>query len=321
MSVSPRSEVLHQHPDWLLLDPQGKERKISYFHTSYLCPAVPAVVRWHQRLAEKIIRDWGFDGLKIDGQFLNAVPPCTNPAHHHSRPEDSVEAVPQFFRGVAEAVRSVKPSALIELCPCGTAYSFYSMPYYNMSVASDPASSWQVRSKGKTLKALMGDSLPYFGDHVELSDGGMDFASTVGVGGVIGTQFRWPPDDLTSPPDDSDTDIAKLALTPEKQKIWAEWVRIYREKMLPEGQYLGDLYDIGFDKPETHCIRKGQAMYYAFYAPSWNGQVELRGLSSGEYKITDYVNRKSLGVVHGPKAKLTIAFQRSLLIQAEPVRQ
>jgi alpha-galactosidase len=190
-----------------------------------------------------------------------------------------------------------------------------------MSVASDPVSSWQVRSKGKTLKALMGDSLPYFGDHVELSDGGMDFASTVGVGGVIGTQFRWPPDDLTSPPDDADTDIPKLALTPEKQKIWAEWVKIYREKMLPEGQYLGDLYDIGFDKPETHCIRKGQAMYYAFYAPNWNGQVELRGLSSGEYKITDYVNRESLGVVHGPKAKLTVAFQRSLLIEAEPARQ
>jgi alpha-galactosidase len=321
MSVSARSEVLHEHPDWLLLDPQGKERKISYFHTSYLCPAVPAVVHWHQRLAEKIIRDWGFDGLKIDGQFLNAVPPCTNPAHHHNRPEDSVEAVPQFFRAIAEAVRSVKPGALIELCPCGTAYSFYSMPYYNMSVASDPVSSWQVRSKGKTLKALMGDSLPYFGDHVELSDGGMDFASTVGVGGVIGTQFRWPPDDLTSPPDDADTDIPKLALTPEKQKIWAEWVKIYREKMLPEGQYLGDLYDIGFDKPETHCIRKGQAMYYAFYAPNWNGQVELRGLSSGEYKITDYVNRESLGVVHGPKAKLTVAFQRSLLIEAEPARQ
>jgi alpha-galactosidase len=320
MSVGVRAQLLHEHPDWLLLDAQGQKRKISYFHTYYLCPAFPAVVRWHQRLADKIIRNWGFDGLKIDGQFLNAVPPCTNPAHHHTRPEDSVEAVPQFFKAIAEAVRTVKPAALIELCPCGTAYSFYSMPYYNMAVASDPNSSWQVRSKAKTLKALMGDSLPYFGDHVELSDGGMDFASTVGVGGVIGTQFRWPPGDRTSPPDDTDTSIAKLALIPEKQKIWAEWVRIYREKMLPEGQYLGDLYDIGFDKPETHCIRKGHAMYYAFYAPNWNGEVELRGLADREYKITDYVNRKKFGTVHGPTAKLTVAFQRSLLVQAEPVK-
>ena len=38
----------------------------------------------------------------------------------------------------------------------------------------------------------MGDSIPYFGDHVELSDGADDFASTVGVGGVLGTQFVIP---------------------------------------------------------------------------------------------------------------------------------
>jgi alpha-galactosidase len=61
-----------------------------------------------------------------------------------------------------------------------------------MTVASDPESSWQIRSKGKTLKALAGDRIAYFGDHVELSDGGEDFASTFGVGGVIGTNFAWP---------------------------------------------------------------------------------------------------------------------------------
>ena len=61
-----------------------------------------------------------------------------------------------------------------------------------MSVASDPEGSFQVRSKAKTLKALMGDNAPFFGDHVELSDGGNDFASTSGVGGVVGTQFVLP---------------------------------------------------------------------------------------------------------------------------------
>jgi alpha-galactosidase len=308
---------MSEHPEWLLLDGHGTKRKISWWGSYYLCPAVPGVVQFHQEIARKVIRDWGFDGLKIDGQFLNGVPQCTNPLHHHHRPEDSVESVPQFFKGVADAVHAIKPDALIELCPCGTAYSFFSMPYYNMSVASDPTSSWQVRSKGKTLKALMGDSLPYFGDHVELSDGGMDFASTVGVGGVIGTEFRWPPNDNSSPP--SDADSAKLALTPQKQRIWAEWVRIYREKMLSQGEYLGDLYDIGFDKPETHCIRKGAALYYAFFAPHWSGHVELRGLTPGQYEITDYVNEKSLGAVHGPDAKLNVAFQHSLLIEAKPL--
>lgn len=45
------------------------------------------------------------------------------------------------------------------------------------------------RSKGKTLRALMGDSVAYFGDHTELCDGGDDFASTIGVGGIVGSEF------------------------------------------------------------------------------------------------------------------------------------
>jgi len=28
--------------------------------------------------------DWGFDGLKLDGQHMNGVPVCYNPAHHHA---------------------------------------------------------------------------------------------------------------------------------------------------------------------------------------------------------------------------------------------
>ena len=55
----------------------------------------------------------------------------------------------------------------------------------------------------------MGDSIPYFGDHVELSDGGDDFASTVGVGGVVGTQFVLPL--LAEKPSKSD-------LTPSREK-------------------------------------------------------------------------------------------------------
>jgi alpha-galactosidase len=318
MAASPKSQLYTEHPDWMLLDDSGSPRKISWWNSFYLCPAHPPVVDLHRELALKAIKDWDFDGLKIDGQFLNAAPPCTNPAHHHKQPEDAVEAVPYFFKAIADAVHSVKPGALIELCPCGTAYSFYSMPYFNMSVASDPRSSFQVRTKGKTLKGLMGDQLPYFGDHVEMSEGGMDFASTVGVGGVIGTQFRWPPnDDKASPP--SDTKRSRLILTPAKEKIWADWVRIYREKMLPEGNYLGDLYDIGFDKPETHVVRKQDAMFYAFYASHWTGSVQFRGLGPGSYKLRDYVNNKDLGIVQGPAGTLDVTFDRSLLVEADPV--
>ena len=109
------------------------------------------------------------------------------------------------------------------------------MPHFNMRVASDPESSYQVRSKGKTLKALMGDNVPYFGDHVELSDGSNDFASTAGVGGVNGTGFVLPrrvpkygKSDLTSECEKPRTSIRTRCFHAET---------------------LGDLYDIGFDRP------------------------------------------------------------------------
>jgi alpha-galactosidase len=309
LSAVPDSQLLKEHPDFLLLNRDGSKRKISWWNSFYLCPADRAVVEYHKALVRKILGEWGFDGLKLDGQHMNAVPPCYNPAHHHKRPEDSVEALPDFFRELYETARSVTPDALVEFCPCGTAYSFFTMPHFNMSVASDPESSFQIRSKGKTLKALMGDNVPYFGDHVELSDGAIDFASTVGVGGVVGTQFVLP--NLVKKRSTSD-------LTPEREKIFEKWLHIYKDKMLSRGEYLGDLYDIGFDLPETHVIHKGEEMYYAFFARHWSGPIELRGLQDHAYRIVDYVSNKDFGTVHGPRAKISVQFDKHLLIEAQP---
>jgi alpha-galactosidase len=309
LSAVPDSQLLKEHPDFLLLNEDGSKRKISWWNSFYLCPADRAVVEYHKALVRKILVEWGFDGLKLDGQHMNAVPPCYNPAHHHKRPEDSVEALPDFFREIYETARSVKPDALVEFCPCGTAYSFFSMPHFNMSVASDPESSFQIRSKGKTLKALMGDNVPYFGDHVELSDGAIDFASTVGVGGVVGTQFVLP--DLVKKHTTSD-------LTPEREKVFEKWLQIYKERMLSRGEYLGELYDIGFDRPEAHVIRKDKDIYYAFFARHWSGPIELRGLQGRTYHIVDYVNNKDFGNVHGPKATISAEFNKHLLLEAQP---
>jgi alpha-galactosidase len=155
----------------------------------------------------------------------------------------------------------------------------------------------------------MGDNIPYFGDHVELSDGANDFASTVGVGGVVGTQFVLP--NLVKKHSTSD-------LTPERQKIFEKWLWIYKDKMLSRGEYLGDLYDIGFDLPETHVIRKGGEMYYAFFATHWNRPIELRGLQDRTYHIIDYVNNKDLGSIRGPRATIPAQFNRHLLLEAQP---
>ncbi len=309
LSAVPNSDVLREHPDYELLNRDGSTRKVSWWDSYYLCPADRRVVEYHKALVRKILVDWGFDGLKLDGQDMNGVPACYNPAHHHPQPEASVEALPDFFQAIYQTAQAVKPGALVEFCPCGTAFSFFTMPHFNMSVASDPSSSFQVRSKAKTLKALMGDDVPFFGDHVELSDGGNDFASTLGVGGVVGTQFVLP--SLVSKRSKSD-------LTPEREKDFEKWLRIYREKMLSRGQYLGQLYDIGFDAPETHAIRKGNVMYYAFFAKQWKGTVELRGLDDRQYRVVDYVSGKDLGMISGHGANLPVEFGQHLLLEVRP---
>jgi alpha-galactosidase len=309
LSAVPDSTLLRDHPDYELLNRDGSTRKVSWWDSYYLCPADKRVVEYHKALVKKILVDWGFDGLKLDGQDMNGVPACYNPVHRHAQPEDSVEALPDFFKAIYDTAQSVKPGTLVEFCPCGTAFSFFTMPHFNMSVASDPTSSFQIRSKAKTLKALMGDDVPFFGDHVEESDGGNDFASTVGVGGVVGTQFVLP--SLV-------TKHGKSDLTPAREKNFENWLRIYHEKMLSRGQYLGQLYDIGFDLPEAHVIRKQHTLYYAFFAKQWKGSVELRGLEDRNYSVVDYVSGKNLGTVSGLNAHLPVEFKEHLLLEVAP---
>jgi len=310
LAVDPGTPLHREHPDQLLLGLDGTTQKISWWDSLYLCPGYAPVRADAQAFARKALGEWGFDGLKIDGQHLNGVAPCANPAHGHASPEDSVEAVPEFFRAIYDAAQATRPGALVEICPCGTGYSFFTLPYLNMTVASDPESSWQVRLKAKTLKALVGDKLAYFGDHVELSEHGTDFASSLGVGAVVGSNFAWP-----GAPGKKD---AKLLLTPERETAWGFWVKLYQDKRLSQGEYLGTLYDIGFDRPEAHVIRKDGALYYAFYAKRFAGSVELRGLGAGRYRVRDYEHDRDLGPASGPTARLAIDFREHLLLEARP---
>jgi alpha-galactosidase len=126
---------------------------------------------------------------------------------------------------------------------------------------------------------------------------------------VVGTQFVLPSEVQKK---------SKSVLTPEREKDFEKWLAIYREKMLSRGQYLGQLYDIGFDAPETHVIRKDQVMYYAFFAKQWKGTVELRGLQDRNYTVVDYVTGKNLGTVAGHSAHLPVDFAGHLLLEVRP---
>jgi alpha-galactosidase len=321
------SRLVKDHPDWLILDENGKPARLvsPVSTTAVLCPALPEVQEFYRKLTEKFIRDWGYDGNKIDSVFT--VPRCYNPKHHHKSPNDSINAVAEVYKIIFETTRAIKPESITQICPCGTTPNLAWLPYEDQAVTADPVGGFQVRRRIKMLKAILGPQAAVYGDHVELSEmrkvgnstnavewleTGKDFASTIGAGGVVGTKFTWPGD----PPRPR---YRYVTLTPEKEKIWKKWIGLYNDKMLSEGNFL-DLYTIGYDFPEGYVIEKGDKMYYAFFLPEgsapWKGEVELRGLQPGKYRVFDYVNEKELGAIDAAAPRLQTEFVDHLLLEA-----
>jgi len=306
--------LMKEHPEWLLKDKDGKYMEfINYGSTiAYLCPAVKEVQDYYRELIRKFIGDWDYDGFKMDQQLINSIPRCYAENHKHEFPESSVESLPDLYRIIFDESVKLKPDVILEICPCGVFPSFYKMPYYNQPVSSDFKSQWQIRHRGKTIKALMGPRVAYYGDHVERYYKESHFASMIGVGGIPGTMFVSRPED--------NVEFLKVKypcyLSPERKGHFEKWLGIYQNNTLSNGEYL-NLYDIAFDKPEAHVVKKDNIMYYAFYAPEWDGEVEFRGLDDREYIIYDYSNDKEIGKVNG-NSKLKVHFDNHLLVKAIP---
>jgi len=310
------SKVVREHPDWLVLGKDGKPA-IMVRQLATLCPALPEVLEYHRQLTEKFIREWGFDGHKLDNIYTLA--PCYNPRHRHRSPYDSVNAMGEVYRVIFETTRKLKPSSVTQSCPCGTPPSIAWLPYMDQAVTADPVGSAQVRRRVKMYKALLGPQAAVYGDHVELTevtrragrkaDSGGGFASTVGLGAVVGTKFVWP---------QTGDKFKTVALTPAKDREWKKWIDIYHAKMLSRGEFL-NLYTLGYDLPEGYAIRKDGRTYYAFYTTypdeSWKGEVELRGLAPGKYRVFDYANNQELGRVDAAKPRLPAEFRGSLLLE------
>jgi alpha-galactosidase len=317
-----QSDLALEHPDWFQMNADGSRTQVSWWNSYTLCPAVAAVRAYYCDLVKRMVGAWGFDGLKIDGQNLNAIPPCYNPLHHHASPYDAPRAVPIFFKELAAAAKSVNPGAVIQVCPCGTAFSIFNLPYITQAVASDPLSAFQVRLKARAFHSLRATGFSYSGDHVELTNrtwnpataksvmrGEEDFASTIGVGGVPASKFTIGG---TAQPDST------LSLTPEKKKIWKSWISAYQRERPSEGEYL-PLYDMAFDVPETHVIRKGESMYFAFFSPkTFSGTVRLRGLESRLYEVHRFLGDGQIGTIDGRAPDLPITFTGSLMLKLVP---
>jgi alpha-galactosidase len=115
-----------------------------------------------------------------------------------------------------------------------------------------------------------------------------------------------------------------------------------------------NLYDIGFDYPEAHVIKKDGKFYYAFYTHSWtqlgspperwyrfgtefdftqeglsesdyptenySGKLEFRGLDENvKYRVVDYVNQNEMGTIDGDNPFLNLSFDDYLLLELNPL--
>ena len=311
-SVHIGSLVSKEHPEWFILNEKG-EREESGWGSYYICPAHPGVKEYTVNLIRKFINDWGFDGFYLDGACLNSVPFCYAANHNHRSPMESLKSLSEFFKIIYETAIEIKPDFVIKVSSDGICPSVYNMFQYNMPVVGSPNTRFQLRSGIKALKALFEEKAPVDCNYYE--EGTWDFASCVAPGGVIPVAFT------TLNPDDTDIlrrtepNIPKPAKYTEM--IYERWFTIYREKKLYNGEYL-NLYDIGFDKPETHLIKKGEKFYYSFFSTFWDGKIELRGLEKKRYQVRDYIHNVDLGSVKGPEANIEIGFKEFLLLELTP---
>jgi alpha-galactosidase len=311
------ADVAARHPDWLVLDESGLPAR-TVRGLRVLCPAVPEVREHHRRLVRRFIGEWGFDGHKLDAAFT--VPRCHNPRHRHRSPDDSLSALGVLYQEILSETRALKADAVVQICPCGTAPHHAWLPFLTQAVAADPWGSAQRRQRIKMYKALLGPAAAVSGDHVELAEGrsavggesarGQDFASTLGLGGVLSTRFVWP----EGPPGSEDA-----LLTDEREALFRKWLAVDRRTRLSQGTFR-NLYVHGFDRPEGYCIEKDGQLYYAFFTADpgevFDGALELRGLGPRRYRVDDYGRGRRLGVVAGPRGRLNARFKGYLLLVA-----
>ena len=310
LAADPGTKILKEHPEILLRTAEWAPEYITWWDSWYLSPVSKVTDAYTSDLLKMFLQTWNFDGLKIDGQHLNCCMPDYGESAELEYPWQAPELMPTYFDKVYAQARNYKKDAVIQVCPCGCAVNYFILPNINQAVASDPMSSKQVRMKRKAYAAMAPD-LAYYGDHVELTDGGKDFASQIGTGSVIGTKFTYPEDnpDWTEGP---------FKLTPEREELIRKWVKIYKDNNLARGEYL-NLYTWGFDYPEAHVIRQNNALYYAFYVDdaTFDGTIELRGLDADKtYSAIEYTADEPREFeVSGANPCIHAAFERDYLLK------
>ena len=299
--VSPGTTIDTNHPEWFARDINGE---VQHFNGPWgevsedrlLCPSLKEVQDWHRDFTQKAVQVWGFDGFKLDSQY-NVAGPCYAENHGHQSPDEAEADYAKLYKTIFETAKAIKPDFTVNICNCGVSQNMYLLPYQNRMVVADPTSPAQVRQRAKLQKAFFGPASAVLGDHVELY--GNDFASSLATGCVLETKYT--------------------TLNSAEKVEYSKWLNLGKDLGLSSGQFMGDLYLYGFDDPEAYAVKKEDIMFYGFFADSFKGNIELRGLESGKtYKVMDYINGTDYGTVTGPTAALKVSIKSNLLLAAVP---
>ena len=178
LAADPGTKILKEHPEMMLRTAEWAPEYITWWDSWYLSPVSDVTDAYTKDLLHMFLQTWNFDGLKIDGQHLNCCMPDYGESSRLENAWEVPEQMPSYFGKIYDEARAMKPDAVIQVCPCGCAVNYFLLPHINQAVASDPMTSRQVRMKRKAY-AAMAPGLAYYGDHVELTDGGNDFASNM----------------------------------------------------------------------------------------------------------------------------------------------
>ncbi|VAW11598.1 hypothetical protein MNBD_BACTEROID05-471, partial [hydrothermal vent metagenome] len=305
LGVSLDSRLAKEHPDLLIMDKEGnfpiESRKLYQ-----LCPAYAPAMEHIRKLVEKFTVVWGYDGLYSDTRGLSAVPPCYNTKHQHKTPLASFQAVPKVFEVINVTLKKNNKEAIHEVCVCAVAHSPYNMPYYDLASASDPINLLQTRRRIKVEKAIHGPTFAV-GDCYQVPDDEWSgfsvpqaFESAIGTGAQATTFY---------------TDLDTV-----QYQHWNKWFKDYTKLKLSSAAYV-NLYDLAYDFPEVHVVKKGSEIYYGIYSNLWSktDTIELRGLKKGvNYSVYDYANKRKLTNINGDSPFIHVGFRDFLLIYLKP---
>jgi alpha-galactosidase len=302
--AEPHTQVAKENPEWFMVQENGSPYLMKGPDSYFLCPDYGPVLKFWEEQIEKLYIEFDLDFVYHDWANLIEVPPCYNPLHKHESVLSPYWNMSRQYKVMYDKIQSIKPGSPVEMCECGRPHDPYKMPFYNMTNASDATSKEQVRQKLKVEKALNGSKvffnpgyvLPVKKENWDYDPCEID--ECVAMGGYFETYY---------------TDIP-----PEVKTEWIDWLKVYYAKQIYTGEYL-NLYDIEFDKPETHVTKKDETFYFYCQGP-YSGNIELRGLENKNYNVFDLLTNELLGNVNGSVGNFNTSSTKNIYLEVKSAK-